>query len=97
MLSLINAPGTITISMHKTGEQITLLLTDNGVGMGDRSAGPKSGSLGLELMTGLSKEIHGRIAFASDSGTKITITFEQDTIVEGHYTSNGTDKSYSGH
>jgi len=92
-----NRPGIITISMHKSGEQITLVLGDNGVGIGDRSESPKAGSLGLELMTGLSKEIHGRIAFASDSGTKITITFEQDTIVEGHYTSNGTDKSYFGH
>jgi len=66
------SPGTITISMHKNGEQITLLLTDNGVGIGDGPKSPKAGSLGRELMTGLSKEIHGRIAFASGSGTKIT-------------------------
>ena len=77
--------GTITISMHKNGEQITLLLTDNGVGMRDRSTGSKAGSLGLELMKGLAKEIHGRVAFTNDSGTKITITFEQDTsFVEEH-------------
>ena len=89
--------GTITISMHKNGEQITLLLTDNGVGMRDRSTGPKAGPLGLELMKGLTREIRGRIAFASDSGTKIMISFELDTsFVEKHDTLNGTDKSLSG-
>jgi two-component sensor histidine kinase len=71
-------PGVITISMHKTGEQITLLLADNGIGIGDRPAFPQTESLGLELMKGLSKEIHGRIAFTNDCGTKITITFHQD-------------------
>jgi len=77
-------PGTITISMHKNGEQITLLLTDNGVGMGDRSTGAKAGSLGLELMKGLTKEIHGRIEFTNDSGTKITIVFDQDPAFVRH-------------
>ena len=91
-------PGTITISMHKSGEQITLVLGDNGVGIGDRPRSPQAGSLGLELMTGLSKEIHGRVEFTNDSGTKITIIFERDTsFVEGRYTSRGTDKSYLGH
>jgi two-component sensor histidine kinase len=71
-------PGTITIGIHKNGEQITLLLTDNGVGMRDRSTGLKAGSLGLDLMKGLTKEIHGRVEFTNDSGTKITIVFDQD-------------------
>jgi two-component sensor histidine kinase len=77
-------PGTITISMHKNGEQITLLLTDNGVGMGDRPTGPKAGSLGLELMKGLTREIHGRAEFTNDSGTKITIVFDQDPAFVRH-------------
>ena len=77
-------PGTITISMHKYGEQITLLLADNGVGMGDRSTVSKAGTLGLELMKGLTKEIHGRVEFTNDSGTKITIVFDQDPAFGRH-------------
>ncbi len=70
-------PGIITIGMHNNGEQITLLLTDNGVGMRESSTSPKAGSLGLELMKGLTKELHGRVEFTNDSGTKITIVFDQ--------------------
>jgi hypothetical protein len=46
--------------------------------MGDRSTGPKAGSLGLELMKGLTKEIPGREEFTNDSGSEITIVFDQD-------------------
>jgi two-component sensor histidine kinase len=72
-------PGRVTINMHKNGDQITLLLADNGIGIGDRPAVTDTGSLGLELMKGLAGEIHGRIEFASQSGTQITIIFHQDT------------------
>ena len=72
-------PGRITITMHKNGDQITLLLADNGIGIGDRPTVADTNSLGLELMKGLAKEIHGRIEFASQSGTKITMIFHQDT------------------
>jgi two-component sensor histidine kinase len=65
--------------MHKNGDQITLLLADNGIGIGDRPTVADTNSLGLELMKGLAKEIHGRIEFASQSGTKITMIFHQDT------------------
>jgi two-component sensor histidine kinase len=52
--------------------------------MGDRSAGPKAGSLGLELMKGLTKEIHGQVEFTNDSGTKIRIVFDQDPAFVRH-------------
>jgi two-component system, sensor histidine kinase PdtaS len=74
-------PGMVTISMHKNGDQITLLLADNGVGIGDRPTVTDTNSLGLELMKGLAREIHGRIEFASQSGTKITMIFHQDTPI----------------
>ena len=79
-------PGMITISMHKNGDEITLLLADNGIGIGDRPTAADTGSLGLELMKGLAKEIHGRIEFASQSGTQITIIFQQDTPFVRHET-----------
>jgi len=71
-------PGIITISMHQHGEQISLLLADNGIGMGDFHKRPKANTMGLELMKGLCKEIHGQIAFTDDFGTKISLIFNQD-------------------
>jgi two-component sensor histidine kinase len=72
-------PGMVTISMYKNGDEITLLLADNGIGIGDCPTVTDTGSLGLELMKGLASEIHGRIEFAGESGTKITMIFHQDT------------------
>jgi two-component system, sensor histidine kinase PdtaS len=77
-------PGMVTINMHKSGDQITLLLADNGIGIGDRPTAADTNSLGLELMKGLAREIHGRIEFASQSGTKITMIFYQDTPLVRH-------------
>ena len=77
-------PGMVTINMHKNGDQITLLLADNGIGIGDRPTVTDTNSLGLELMKGLAREIHSRIEFASQSGTKITIIFHQDTRFVRH-------------
>jgi two-component sensor histidine kinase len=71
-------PGIVTITMHQHGEQISLLLADNGIGMGDFHKHPKANTLGLELMKGLCKEIHGQIAFTDDFGTKISLIFNQD-------------------
>jgi two-component system, sensor histidine kinase PdtaS len=73
--------GMITISMYKNDDEITLLMADNGIGIGDCPSVTNTGSLGLELMKGLATEIYGRIDFASESGTKITMTFHQDIPV----------------
>jgi len=77
-------PGMVTINMHKNGDQVTLLLADNGIGIGDRPTATDTNSLGLELMKGLAREIHGRIEFACDSGTKIRVIFHQDTPFVRH-------------
>ena len=71
-------PGIVTISMHQHGEQVSLLLADNGIGIGDFHKHPKANTLGIELMKGLCKEIHGQIAFTDDFGTKISLIFNQD-------------------
>jgi two-component sensor histidine kinase len=77
-------PGLVTINMHKNGDQLTLLLADNGIGIGDRPTVTDTNSLGLELMKGLAREIHGQIEFASQSGTKITMIFHHDTPFVRH-------------
>ena len=75
-----NRKGEITISLMDIGDQIQLNLSDNGIGMPQDTAETDSGSLGLELMKGLSGDIKANISFDTTNGTKITIAFKRDFL-----------------
>lgn len=70
-------PGEITISLHEQGESLKLFVGDNGIGMGKEAIEANIGSLGLQLINGLTKEIHGDISIESSPGVKITIWFKK--------------------
>lgn len=71
--------------MTKDGKQIILIIADNGIGMEPKIAGLPLESLGLKLMHGLSEDIHGRITFENNRGTKITIVFQEDPLNDNHH------------
>jgi two-component sensor histidine kinase len=73
-------PGEISISMVDDGWQIKLELADNGVGMPKLAPGGQTGSLGIELMKGLSGDIDANIDFEIKNGTKITIKFKPEAL-----------------
>ena len=75
-----NRLGEISIKMRQTGEDIELIIRDNGIGMA--KAPEDADSLGLKLMRGLVEEISGQIQFENNNGTIITITFKTDLLVE---------------
>jgi two-component sensor histidine kinase len=75
----INRRGDIHIELQSTGENIILTIIDNGIGMEPRPE-EETGSLGLNLMRGLAKELKGNIKFESEYGTEITLTFAIDTL-----------------
>ncbi|WP_426667442.1 sensor histidine kinase [Mucilaginibacter sp. McL0603] len=75
-----NRLGEISIKMRQTGENIELIIRDNGVGM--VKATEDLDSLGLKLMRGLIEEISGEIQFENNNGTIITIAFKTDLLVE---------------
>jgi two-component sensor histidine kinase len=71
--------GEIVVSMNRKDDRITLVISDNGVGIKqDLNAEP--GSLGLELMHGLAKDIRGNIKFENYHGTRITLEFILNNI-----------------
>ena len=72
-----NRRGEIFLSLQEEGELLKLELADNGIGM-DMNAGKENPvSLGLQLIRGLTKEIHGDISFKSRFGVTITILFKK--------------------
>jgi two-component sensor histidine kinase len=77
-----NRLGEICVKMRKTGENIELIIRDNGVGMVKVTEYPELDSLGLKLMRGLIEEISGQIQFKNNNGTIIKISFKIDLLVE---------------
>ena len=71
--------GEIAVSMSKTGSRITLVIKDNGVGI-QQDLNAEPGSLGLELMHGLAKDIKGDIKFENNQGTNVTLGFMLNSI-----------------
>jgi len=74
--------GIVTVLLQAAGgEDYTLRIADNGVGLPAHADQiPGKGSLGLDLMRGLTDQIQGNFHIQSQSGTKITIIFNRAVI-----------------
>ena len=68
--------------MHHVVDQIKLVVADNGIGMNANIKDTELNSLGLQLIKGLSEEIRAHIEFENNMGTKISVTFYLDTLME---------------
>lgn len=71
--------GTIDISMRRNGEEIELLVADDGVGIDQQMAG-QTNSLGMELMNGLTREIRGDIRIEANNGTSVSVRFVANAL-----------------
>lgn len=58
------------------GEEVSLTISDNGIGMPTNLNGIKTGSLGLKLMKGLAEDLSGNFSINSAKGTAISIVFK---------------------
>ncbi len=78
-----NSTGLIAISLSKTDHnRWQLSISDNGIGMPPHVNVTKPGSLGMNLIAGLSEDIDGRFSIESNNdGTTIRISFAQSTVV----------------
>ena len=72
--------GEISISLIHQRGKVQLVVADNGIGMTAVNQEDEQKSLGLRLMKGLSGDIDADISFEVDNGTRISITFELDTL-----------------
>ena len=77
-----NRPGHISIDLLDVGDKIKLSVMDNGIGISRDLVNSESNSLGLELMEGLSFEMHAEISIESSGGTRITIQIAKDHLIE---------------
>ncbi|AYL95372.1 histidine kinase dimerization/phosphoacceptor domain -containing protein [Mucilaginibacter celer] len=77
--------GIISVSMSQHGQEITLIVADNGIGLDPTITNMPSESLGLKLMNGLSEDINAHIFFENYNGTRITILFNVDPLNNEHH------------
>ena len=72
--------GTINIVLKESSEgMISLEISDNGVGLPENFQSNHSGSLGLKLMEGLSRDLHAAYSLESYNGTRVLISFQKFT------------------
>lgn len=73
--------GAIAIDYRSSGNDWTLSVSDNGIGMGVGSDAPKAG-LGTGIVEALAKNLNGEIQFGeADLGTAVTISHREGTGV----------------
>jgi len=69
--------GTISISFGKNNDGFILKVSDDGVGFPPDLDYTKTDSLGMQLVTSLTRQINGKIELDRAHGTKFTITFKE--------------------
>ncbi len=75
--------GEITVKMRADPSTITLMVSDDGVGLPDGVAWQKADSLGLQLVVMLVEQLEGVIELDSSAGTVFRITFPRPVREEG--------------
>lgn len=68
--------GTISISLKKKGENIELVIADDGVGLPDNFEELKEKSLGMTLIYTLASQLNAEMKIESDEGTRYRLSFE---------------------
>ncbi len=73
--------GTVTISLQQIDDaHFVLKVADNGTGLPEDFDPNKVNSLGMSLMRGLSKQLHGSFELKNDKGLTVVVTFEKERI-----------------
>jgi two-component sensor histidine kinase len=76
-----NKTGKIFIGFKKTGNDLELVIADDGIGIERQpDESERSKSLGIGLMKGLTRDLKGNITFHTHAGTRITIKFAVDPL-----------------
>ncbi len=68
---------TITVIFNKINDNLVLVVKDNGIGFPQDLDYKKTGTLGLELVTKITRQIGGIIELDTSEGTEFRITFKE--------------------
>ncbi len=74
-----NDKGILRIIMEKTNNNYFLKVSDNGKGLPEDIDIENSDSLGLQLVSALNAQLHGKLSISSDNGTTFEIVFPVDS------------------
>jgi two-component sensor histidine kinase len=69
--------GYIKIQLYHENEKITLVVSDNGIGLPEDVDYKKTNTLGLQLIKSLTEQINGEIRLDQSHGTAFTVIFEE--------------------
>ena len=75
-----NRKGIITIELKEKGDNIELLISDNGIGLPDNFIIEESDTLGLQLVLTLVEQLDGQIQLMNSPGTEFLIIFEKTKL-----------------
>ncbi|MDD1703257.1 MAG: PAS domain S-box protein [Methanoregula sp.] len=70
-----NRTGTVTIEMRRDNDTITFTVADDGTGIPESCDITSPSSVGLEIVSTLTRQIHGKISLARENGTRFSIVF----------------------
>jgi two-component system, sensor histidine kinase PdtaS len=74
--------GTIEVSLKAVHDgQCILRIADNGIGLTGNFDGNRTHSLGMNLIRGLGKSLHGKISIISQGGTTIELAFSTTHVI----------------
>lgn len=75
-----NRTGTVTIEMRQDNNTITFAVADDGIGMPKSCDINTPSSVGMEIVSALTRQIHGTITITHENGTQFSIAFPHPGI-----------------
>ena len=69
--------GELKVELGKSDGFITLVVSDNGVGLSDTVRNGSARGMGMQLIDLLAKQIHGTLALETGHGTSVRVTFKE--------------------
>lgn len=78
-----NKKGIVWVKLKVHNDLVTLVISDDGVGLPEGFDFRNTESLGLQLVTSLVEQINGEIFCENKNGTKFTVTFKSELIKKG--------------
>jgi two-component sensor histidine kinase len=67
--------GVISVSIFLNGDQVTIEVADNGIGIPESVSFENSSGFGLVLVNALVQQLHGKIRIEKKTGTRIILEF----------------------
>ncbi|MGI9535373.1 MAG: sensor histidine kinase, partial [Thermodesulfobacteriota bacterium] len=67
--------GNVNVELKKNSTKYILKVSDNGIGISNSLNIENSNSLGLQIVTSLTKQINGQLDFSRSNGTEFNIVF----------------------